>query len=96
VEKGGSVEKGCGRWPFGFKNYFECLTRGYSGIRLKQLDCVLFYAFVGVELEVSGELGAGEAGLAFELDFVEGEDSVLGGAYEEVAGGNIELIGLES
>ena len=51
---------------------------------------------VGVELEVSGELGAGEAGLAFELDFVEGEDGVLGGAYEEVAGGNIELIGLES
>ena len=63
---------------------------------MKLLDCVLFQVFVRLELEVSGELGAGEAGLAFELDFVEGEDRVLGGAYEEVAGGNVELIGLQS
>jgi hypothetical protein len=63
---------------------------------MKLLNYILFEVFVRVELEVSGELGAGETGFAFELDFVEGEDRVLGGAYEEVAGGNIELIGLES
>ena len=63
---------------------------------MKLLDCVLFQVFVRLELEVSGELGAGETGLAFELDFVEGEDRVFGGSDEEVAGGNVELIGLQS
>ena len=96
VEKGGSVEKGCGWWPFDFKSYFEGLTRIYACIWMKLLDCVLFQVFVWLELEVSGELGAGETGLAFELDFVEGEDRVFGGSDEEVAGGNVELIGLQS
>ena len=49
--------------------------------------------FDRVKLKVSGELGAGETGFAFELDFVESQDGVLGGADEELAGGNVELVG---
>jgi hypothetical protein len=50
----------------------------------------------GLELEVACELEAGHAGLAFQLDFVEGEDGIFGGAYEEVFGRYFQLIGRES
>ena len=45
--------------------------------------------FPGFELEIFGELKAWEAGLAFELDLVEGENGVLGGAYEEMVCGKL-------
>lgn len=49
-----------------------------------------------MNLEISGELRAREAGFAFHLDFVESENRILGGSYQELAGGNVQLIGLES
>jgi hypothetical protein len=56
----------------------------------------LFKMLTGLELEVACELEAGHAGLAFQLDFVEGEDGIFGGAYEEVFGRYFQLIGRES
>jgi hypothetical protein len=50
----------------------------------------------GVELEVAGELGAGHAGFAFELDLVERENGVVRSADEKLGNGSVELAGLQT
>jgi hypothetical protein len=56
----------------------------------------LFKMLTGVELEVAGELDAGHAGFALELNFVEREDGVVSGADVKLGGRGVKLIGVKN
>ena len=61
-----------------------CEEVGFEGRRGLREPVDLFKMLTGLELEVAGELGSGHAGLALELNLVEGEEGVVRGADEEV------------
>ena len=56
----------------------------------------LFKMFTRVELEVTGELGAGHARLALKLNFVKQEDGIVSSADVKLGGRKFKLIGLKS
>ena len=59
---------------------------GFAGRRGARGPVDLCKMLTGVELEVAGELGSGHARFAFELDFVEDEEGVVGGTDEKLFG----------
>ena len=63
-----------------------CAAVGFEGRRGLRGPVDLFKMLTGLELEVAVELGSGHAGLALELNLVEGEEGVVRGADEEVIG----------
>lgn len=60
-----------------------CAEVGFEGRRGLRGPVDLFKMLTGMELEVAGELGSGHAGFAFELDFVECQEGIICGTYEE-------------
>ena len=54
-----------------------CAEMGFAGRRGLRGPEDLFKMLTGVKLEVSGELGSGEAGFPFHLDLIERKNGVL-------------------